>query len=326
MLTRDEKKKLVIELYEKGTPWDEISDKVNMSNREISEIIKEYDPSKRKLSPRTKALNLFASGNTILEVIIALDMPYEEARIVEGQYLAIQNRSKLSQLYDQYENKDYIDSILRLFNLAKERNLGLEEIEDIIYSSRQIPELQEQLNSLIKEVSHQEKIKSRLNSEILALRIVKYSLSMKISQIESQINYVQRHVNELILIGRQLGAKIAIQMNLIQSGSNKLDELTQNISSNIFGKQEPILKIMFYCVINYLRNSQDRQLIKHIFDSDNAESQNTEYTLQSNSKLDEMFKDICASFRGVLLKIVEICINSNQSGRLSPGTKNVGNS
>ena len=83
---------------------------------------------------------------------------------------------------------------------------------------------------------------------------------------------------------------------------------------------------MFYCVINYLRNSQDRQLIKHIFDSDNAESQNTEYTLQSNSKLDEMFKDICASFRSVLLKIVEICINSNQPGRLSPGTKNVGNS
>ena len=103
MSTRDEKKKLVIELYKKGIPWDEISDKVNMSNREISEIIKEYDPSKRKLSPRTKALNLFASGNTILEVIIALDMPYEEARIVEGQYLAIQNRGKLAELYDKYK-------------------------------------------------------------------------------------------------------------------------------------------------------------------------------------------------------------------------------
>ena len=66
MLTRDEKKKLVIELYKKGTPWEEISDKVNMSNREISEIIKEYDPNKRKLSPRTKALNLFARGKYYL--------------------------------------------------------------------------------------------------------------------------------------------------------------------------------------------------------------------------------------------------------------------
>ena len=131
-------------------------------------------------------------------------MPYEEARIVEGQYLAIQNRSKLSQLYDQYENKDYIDSILRLFNLAKEKNLGMEEIEDIIYNSRQIPELQEQLNSLIKEVSHQEKRKSRLNSEILGLRIVKDRLSTKISQIQSQIDYMQRHINELILIELQL--------------------------------------------------------------------------------------------------------------------------
>ena len=72
-----------------------------MSYRDISKIIQEYDPKKRKLSPRTMALNLFAEGKTILEVITALDMPYEEARIVEGQYLAIQNRSKLSQLYDQ---------------------------------------------------------------------------------------------------------------------------------------------------------------------------------------------------------------------------------
>jgi hypothetical protein len=83
---------------------------------------------------------------------------------------------------------------------------------------------------------------------------------------------------------------------------------------------------MFHCVINSLRNSQNRNLIKHIFDSDDAESQNTEYTLQCDRKLGEIFKEICSSFRRVMPKIVEICINSNQPGRLSAGTKNVGNS
>ena len=72
----------------------------------------------------------------------------------------------------------------------------------------------------------------------------------------------------------KLRANVATQMDVIKRGTLKLDEMTQNISHKIFGKDEPILRIMFDCVINSLRNSQDRQLIKHIFDSDNAESQN----------------------------------------------------
>ena len=114
MLNREQKRRKVIELYEKGATWDEICDVTHVSKRDVSEIIQEIDPKKRKLSPRTKALNLFVSGNTILEVITALDMRYEEAKIVEEQYIAIQNRGKLAQLYDENENKDYIDSIVKL--------------------------------------------------------------------------------------------------------------------------------------------------------------------------------------------------------------------
>jgi hypothetical protein len=227
MLTRDEKKELVIELYKKGIPWEEISDKVNMSNREISEIIKEYDPSKRKLSPRTKALNLFASGNTILEVILALDMPYEEARIVEGQYLSIQNRGKLAELYDKYENKDYVSLVMELSSLLKENNVGSKELEDVIFYSRQVPELQKLFNSLNYEVSRQKESKRLLDSECMWLKMEKDRLSMKLYQIESQIHYMQRHIEQLKLTGLQIGAKIAAQMNLIQWGSNKLDGLTQ---------------------------------------------------------------------------------------------------
>ena len=120
MLNREQKRKKVIELYEKGVTWDEICAVTHVSKRDVSEIIQEINPKKRKLSPRTKALNLFASGNTILEVITALDMRYEEAKIVEEQYIAIQNRGKLAQLYDENENKDYIDSIVKLSRLTSE--------------------------------------------------------------------------------------------------------------------------------------------------------------------------------------------------------------
>ena len=95
------------------------------------------------------ALNLFAEGKTILEVITALDMPYEEAKIVEGQHFTIQNRGKLAQLYDKYENKHYIDSIMKLFSLLEEKNLGIEDLEDVIFYSQQVPELKKLFNCSI---------------------------------------------------------------------------------------------------------------------------------------------------------------------------------
>jgi hypothetical protein len=112
-----------------------------MSLRDVYEIIREFYPEKRKVSPRTMALNLFAEGKTILEVIKVLDMPYGEARIVEGQYLAIQKRGKLAELYDKYENKDYVDSIIKLSGLLEEKNLGIKDLDDIMFYSQQVSEL-----------------------------------------------------------------------------------------------------------------------------------------------------------------------------------------
>jgi hypothetical protein len=136
MLTREEKRKLVIELYKKDVPLVEISRQAHMSLRDVSEIIQEYDPTKRKLSPRIKALNLFGEGKTILEVMTALNMPYEEAKIVEEQHLAIQNRPKAAKLYKECENKDYLDSILKLYSLLMVNKVNIEELDDLILFSR----------------------------------------------------------------------------------------------------------------------------------------------------------------------------------------------
>jgi hypothetical protein len=322
MLTRDEKKKLVIELSKKGIPWDEISDKVNMSNREISEMIKEYDPSKRKLSPRTKALNLFASGNTILEVIIALDMPYEEARIAEGQYLAIQNRGKLAELYDKYENKDYVSLVMKLSSLLKENNVGFKGLEDLIFYSRQVPELQKLFNSLNYEVSRQKLKKSAVESEMSKLILTKERQSTNLSQIKSQLFSMQCHNDELTTYELQLKAKIATQKNLVQMGDNKIRQIIQTQFDKIFGEYGPILGIIFLCVIEHIRKSQDRELFKYLFESDNAKSQNTEY-LRFNDKLSQMVKEICISFKMVLSNIAENQVINHQPKPLSPDKENI---
>ena len=325
MKSREERRKIVIDLYKKGAGRRKIVSEAHMSPRDIQKIVEEIDPKERKLSIPTMALKMFNEGKDLMEVITSLDISFDEAKIIEQNYLTMQDRSKLAQLYDECENKEYTDVFITLFNSVKEKNLSKEAIDNVIYYSQQIPSLQLQLYSLVDEAIRQENRKMVLNSQISWIKIVIDRLSTNLTQIQSQIDNKQSYIDELVLTELKLRANVATQMDVIKRGTLKLDEMTQNISHQIFGKDEPILRIMFDCVINSLRNSQDRQLIKHIFDSDNAESQNSEYTLQSYSKLDEMFKDICASIRSVLPKIVEIYINSNQPGRLSPGTKNVGN-
>ena len=109
---------------------------------------------------------------------------------------------------------------ITLFNLVKEKNLSIEEIDNVIYYSRQIPELQMQLHSLVDEVLRQEKKKMVLNSEISGLKIVKDRLSTNLSQIQSQIDNMQRYIDELVLTELQLRANVATQMNLIKMGNS----------------------------------------------------------------------------------------------------------
>ena len=168
-----------------------------MSLRDVSEIIQEYDPTKRKLSPRIKALNLFGEGKTILEVMMALNMPYEEAKIVEEQHLAIQNRPKAAKLYKECENKDYLDSILKLYSLLMVNKVNIEELDDLIYYSREIPELRKTFNALNFEVSRLKQKKSVLESEISELILTKQRQSTYLSQIKSQLFSMQRHNDEL---------------------------------------------------------------------------------------------------------------------------------
>jgi hypothetical protein len=114
---------------------------------------------------------------------------------------------------------------------------------------------------------------------------------------------MQRHNDELTTYELQLKAKIANQFNLAQLGDNKIRQIIQTQFDNILGKYELILHIELLCVIEYIRKSQDRELFKYLFESDNTKSQNSEYRF--NDKLAQMVNEIYTSFKVVLSYIAE---------------------
>jgi hypothetical protein len=301
-----------------------------MSLRDVYEIIREYYPEKRKLSPRTMALDLFAKGKTILEVIKTLDMPFEEAKIVEEQYLEIQDRGELAELYHKYENKHRVVSIMKLSDLLEEKNLGIKDLDDVITYCQKVPELQKLFNLLNFEVSRQKLMKSGLESEISELNLTKKRLSTNLYQMKSQFFSMQHHNDELSTYELQLKAKITNQINLVQMGENKIRmgenkirQIIQTQFDKIFDKYDPMLYISFFIVIDYIRKSDDKELLKYLFEGDNAKSQNTEY-LRYNDKIDQMVKEIRLSFKTELFKIAENNVINHQQEPLSRDKENTG--
>jgi orotate phosphoribosyltransferase-like protein len=82
MLTRQEKAKLVIDLYNQGKTIREISKEVRMSFRDIGSILKKASGEKEEkqdkeqslLSPSAQAYRLFSKGKTMIDVAITLNL------------------------------------------------------------------------------------------------------------------------------------------------------------------------------------------------------------------------------------------------------------
>jgi hypothetical protein len=123
MLTREEKRKKVIELRKQEKSIRQIAKAVHMSFGEIGQIIKEnfeeeeIKPSLQQ-SKYTKALQLFDENKDEFEVSVQLHLTYEEVKKIHGDYLKLRNRDRLAQIY-QYLDND-LESFLILYDRMKE--------------------------------------------------------------------------------------------------------------------------------------------------------------------------------------------------------------
>src|SRR5829696_8777426 len=83
MLTRQEKERLVIDLYNQGKTIRDIAKEVRISFRDIGSILKKVEKEvkqdiKELLSPSTHAYRLFSKGKTPIEVAISLNLSEAE--------------------------------------------------------------------------------------------------------------------------------------------------------------------------------------------------------------------------------------------------------
>jgi hypothetical protein len=160
-MTREQKEKYVLELYQQGRTVRHIAEVTHLSFREIGAITKTYkqkieqengqldekDDAKSK-SKTTQAIKLFSEGKNLVDVVIALDLQPGQVREIYRQLLKLKDMHKLVEVYDEMQN--FLPSLLELFRLTITRGLNANDVIDIlgIINTGQLQYMQRRIQSL----------------------------------------------------------------------------------------------------------------------------------------------------------------------------------
>jgi hypothetical protein len=146
ILTRQERERLVLDLYNQGKTYREISKEARISPRDIGVILNkvmeekkteglkqeriqadnsdpENNQEQQHLSLSTQAYKLFSESKTPLEVAIELNLRESEATKFCREYWKLKQLCNLNMVYK--EIKDDIASFLKFYKLAKAKGMGV---------------------------------------------------------------------------------------------------------------------------------------------------------------------------------------------------------
>jgi hypothetical protein len=256
-MTKQERERLVLELYNQGKTIREIAKQARMSFRDIGVMLnKEVEEEKTKglkegqdttmekqgqdeqqqLSLSAQAYKLFSEGKTPLQVSIALNLRESEATQFYKEYWKLNQLYNLSMVYE--EIKDDIEYFLKLYKLAKTKGMDVEQIVNLLkIANNDLLAIEEQLKKLRNDVS--------------VLQSQKRICERNLYQLKSQIATTSRLFNSLRISCERERREIEYLCN----EKEKLEELITEFKSN----NEEYLKIKQISeenVKSLLRNSK----------------------------------------------------------------------
>jgi transposase len=157
ILTKQERERLVLQLYNQGKTIREIAKEVRISFRDIGVILNKAvedksEEIKQHLSLVTQAYKLFSDRKTPLEVAITLNLEESEATKFYKEYWKLKQLCALNLLYEDLRGD--IEPFLKLYKLAKRKGMGIKQVVNLLeMSNNDLPDIQRRYERLKREVS-----------------------------------------------------------------------------------------------------------------------------------------------------------------------------
>jgi hypothetical protein len=171
VMTRAQKEKRVIELYEQNKTVREIAEEVHMSFAAIISIIKKHtgeDKDKEKTTSKdTQAIKLYSQGKSPVDAVIELDLRPDEATRVYREFWKLKDLHHLDTTYEEIQ--DDIPSFFKFFRMIKDEGYGEGDVIELLRCSSQLPSLGRIADSRKKEIKELELKEQNISLKIINL-------------------------------------------------------------------------------------------------------------------------------------------------------------
>ena len=153
-LTRQEKEKLVLELYSQGKTYRQIAEEARICPRDIKTILDKVvkgRESEESVSVSSQAYKLFLAGKSPMDVAVTLNLRQAEVIELYKEYWNLNNLHDLNQIYE--EIKGDIGSFLNLYKLAKAAGMNTQQVIRLLaIANNHLPAVEQRCEKLKREV------------------------------------------------------------------------------------------------------------------------------------------------------------------------------
>jgi hypothetical protein len=267
VLTRQERERLVLDLYNQGKTIREIAKEVRMSFRDIglilnkaveekTEGIKQQEQEQQQPSLSAQAYKLFSEGKTPLEVAIELNLEESEATKFYREYWKLKQLHNLNVVYEELRGD--IEPLLRLYKLAKRKGIGVRHVVNLLtIANNDLPALERRFKRLGNDITMLQSQKCidernlyQLNNQIASTTKLLNSFRMSCKRERREIGNLDNEKTRLEAIVK------AFKSNNEQY-LDKIKQAAHEEVKSVLSDSKLLLKVAILSVIESLRSNPE---------------------------------------------------------------------
>ncbi|HEY9386124.1 MAG TPA: hypothetical protein VIP70_03725, partial [Nitrososphaeraceae archaeon] len=236
------------------------ADKDSETEQQKIDEYKLINTSNQELSVYTKAYKLFSENRSPIEVAIGLNLRESEVTVLCHEFLKLNRLNKFKILYEDIGD-DNIEQFVKLYNLAKSKNIGVEQVVGFLSISNKIQELEYPYQRLTDKVSTLQFQKQNLDKDLK-------ELNNQIVCAKSDLNYYHESSRKKLMELENLKVEKIRLETLINGLMSEKKEIylkikqaaEQNVINLLKDGKIPI-KYAIISVTQALRTDQNKQLL-----------------------------------------------------------------
>jgi hypothetical protein len=263
ILSRQERERLVLELYNQGNNTRQIAQEVGISFRDIGAILSKSRLEKeaqeqqgQKISQAAQAYKLFSDGKSPVGVAIALNLRQAEVTELYKEYWNLKNLHDLNQVYE--EIKGDIHSFVKLYKLAKAAGMNTQHVGKLLgIANSYLPAVEYRYQELKREEAS---LKAGNLNSARTLQELSDRISITRNTLEQYESDCQKRGLEIKNLNKEYTALQEL-VNDFQNNNEEYIKITGAVEDKVLGvlsNAKVLLRCALLSINESIRNDPER--------------------------------------------------------------------